>query len=64
MTKPTKTTQDQHYLQAQSRLWEAYTIVLMAANANEEQVNVIDMQTALRGALVLMDQGLEHLGEV
>ncbi|MFZ7224523.1 hypothetical protein [Avibacterium avium] len=63
MTKPTKTTQDQHYLQAQSRLWEAYTIVLMAANANEE-VNVIDIQTALRGALVLMDQGLEHLGEV
>ncbi|MFZ7304635.1 hypothetical protein [Avibacterium avium] len=48
MTKPTKTTQDQHYLQAQSRLWEAYTIVLMAANANEEQVNVIDMQTACR----------------
>ncbi|KGQ43245.1 hypothetical protein JP28_09315 [Gallibacterium anatis] len=63
MAKSTTTTQNQHYLQAQSRLWEAYTIVLMASNANEE-VSVTDMQTALRGALVLMDQGLEHLGEV
>ncbi|MCW9716722.1 MULTISPECIES: hypothetical protein [unclassified Avibacterium] len=62
MTKPNKTTQDQHYLQAQSRLWEAYTIILMASNANE--MDITDMQTALRGALVLMDQGLEHLGEV
>lgn len=64
MARPTKTTQEQHYLQAQSRLWEAYTIVLMASNANEKEINVTDMQTALRGALVLMDQGLEYLGEV
>ncbi|QZP15796.1 hypothetical protein [Avibacterium paragallinarum] len=62
MTKSTTTTQNQHYLQAQSRLWEAYTIILMASNANE--MDVTDMQTALRGALVLMDQGLEYLGEV
>ncbi|MEE6041733.1 hypothetical protein [Avibacterium paragallinarum] len=62
MTKSTTTTQNQHYLQAQSRLWEAYTIILMASNANE--MDITDMQTALRGALVLMDQGLEHLGEV
>lgn len=62
MTKSTTTTQNQHYLLAQSRLWEAYTIVLMASNANE--MDITDMQTALRGALVLMDQGLAHLGEV
>lgn len=62
MTKSTTTTQNQHYLQAQSRLWEAYTIILMASNANE--MDITDMQTALRGALVLMDQGLAHLGEV
>ncbi|PVX39782.1 hypothetical protein C8D76_105125 [Pasteurella langaaensis DSM 22999] len=60
----TRTTQVQHYLQAQSRLWEAYTIILMAANANEKEINVTDMQAALRGALILMDQGLEHFGEV
>lgn len=57
-------TQNQHYLQAQSRLWEAYAIILMVSNANEKEINVIDIQTALRGALVLMDQGFEHLGEV
>jgi len=63
MAKPALT-QNQHYLQAQSRLWEAYSIILMVSNANEKEINVIDIQTALRGALVLMDQGFEHLGEV
>lgn len=63
MAKPVLT-QNQHYLQAQSRLWEAYAIILMVSNANEKEINVIDIQTALRGALVLMDQGFEHLGEV
>lgn len=63
MAKSTTTTQNQHYLQAQSRLWEAYTIVLMAAKTGEK-MDITDLQTALRGALALMDQGLEHLGEV
>lgn len=62
MTKSIKTTENRHYLEAQSRLWEAYTIILMASNANE--IDVVDIQTALRGALVLMDQGFEHLGDV
>lgn len=64
MTKSIKTTENRHYLEAQSRLWEAYAIILMVSNANEKEINVIDIQTALRGALVLMDQGFEHLGEV
>ncbi|OBX07118.1 hypothetical protein [Gallibacterium genomosp. 3] len=57
-------TQNQHCLQGQSLLWEAYAIILMASNANEKTINIIDIQAALRGALVLMEQGLDHLGEL
>ncbi|MFC0323989.1 hypothetical protein ACFFHT_10575 [Gallibacterium melopsittaci] len=64
MTEFHELTERQHYLQAQSLLWEAYAIVSIASKANEKTNNIIDIQAALRGALVLMEQGLDHLGEL
>lgn len=53
-----------HYIQAQSRFLEAYSTIKLISVANEKEIDVIDIQTALRGVLALMDQGFEHLGEL
>ncbi len=45
-------------------LWQVEGILQMIANTNPQEVSGFDTQNAINGAINIMNQGLDHLGEV